>query len=340
MQYLFYTYLFIFWTLFWSFASVLIYRLKKREKWIIWWRSHCPKCNTVLKFADLIPIFSWLKNRWKCMYCKEKVSSIYILLELSAWLLFALIWYFLLDYNLIFSWNITEITKMFFWLSIWFITILYTFYDILFLEVHDWILFVWISIVILWLILQTIWLVNIFDTISLVENSFGNLVIYSSIFLSITIIWLLYLIMLKWLKEWLDVIIILSIIWALFAYKNFFWINLWEISILNWVISALAIFIFFFIQILISKWAWLWWWDLRIAIMLWLIVWISYSISSMMITYFAWSIIWIAIIIISKLKNKKNTIDTQIPFWPFLAIWLFITVFYTELINEILNNYF
>ena len=156
MQYLFYIYLFIFWTLFWSFASVLIYRLKNREKWIIWWRSHCTKCNNILKCIDLIPIFSWLKNKWKCKYCKEKISSIYILLELSTWLLFALIWYFLLDYNLIFSLDFAEITKMIFWLSIWFITIVYTFYDILFLEVHDWVLLAWISIVILWLILQTI----------------------------------------------------------------------------------------------------------------------------------------------------------------------------------------
>jgi leader peptidase (prepilin peptidase)/N-methyltransferase len=144
METFFYLCLFIFWTLFWSFSSVLIYRLKSWESWIMNWRSHCPKCNNILHSLELIPIFSWIKNLWKCKYCKEKVSAIYPSLEISTWILFTLIWYFLIDFNLIVSLNWFEIFKLIFWLSIWFISIIYIFYDILFLEIHEWVLLTWI----------------------------------------------------------------------------------------------------------------------------------------------------------------------------------------------------
>ena len=137
MDIFFYSFLFIFWTLFWSFASIVIYRIKSWEGWILNWRSHCASCNKVLKALDLIPILSYLLNKWACSSCKKKVSHIYPLLEISTWILFWLIWYFLIDYSLIFSGNITEIIKLVFFLIIWFITIVYTFYDILFLEISE-----------------------------------------------------------------------------------------------------------------------------------------------------------------------------------------------------------
>jgi leader peptidase (prepilin peptidase) / N-methyltransferase len=46
---------------------------------------------TVLKAIDLIPIVSWVMNKGNCKYCKEKVSSIYPILELSTGALFAMI---------------------------------------------------------------------------------------------------------------------------------------------------------------------------------------------------------------------------------------------------------
>jgi len=327
MENFFYLSLFIFWTLFWSFASVLIYRLKSGESWIMNGRSHCPKCNNTLQALELIPIFSWIKNLWKCHYCKEKVSSIYPLLEISTWILFALIWYFLIDYNLIYNLNFIEISKLLFWLSIWFITILYIFYDLLFLEIHDWIMLVWI---VLWL-----WFLSI--------NTFLNnslLISLSSILLTLTIIWWLYIIMLKELKEIWDILIIILSIWVLYIYKIGFWIDLTEIAIFDWLIWALSIFIFFFLQIIISKWAWMWWWDLRIAIMIWLLLGTNLIFPWLMLTYMIWSIIWIIFIIYWKLNKKWTTMSTQIPFWPFLAIWFFITIFYNNEILNIMSIYF
>ena len=327
MENFFYLSLFIFGTLFWSFASVLIYRLKSGEKWILNWRSHCPKCNNVLGALELIPIFSWIKNLWKCYYCKEKISNIYPLLELSTWLLFALIWYFLIDLTQIYSLNIFEIIKLIFWLSIWFISIIYTFYDLLFLEIHDWIMLSWIIL--------GIWILS-FDTIF--NNSL--LISLSSIILSLTIIWWLYIIMLKELKEIYDVLIILWSIALLYIYKLIFWIDLTSIQIFDWIIWALSIFVFFFLQILISKWAWMWWGDLRIAIMIWLLLWTSLIFPALMITYMIWSIIWILFVIHWKIKKKWTTINAQIPFWPFLALGFFITIFYNTEILNIMSIYF
>lgn len=87
----FYLSLFAFGTLFGSFSSVIIYRLKSGEKGIMTGRSHCGSCNKTLKALDLVPIFSWLFRKGKCAYCEKKVSAIYPFLELSAGTLFALI---------------------------------------------------------------------------------------------------------------------------------------------------------------------------------------------------------------------------------------------------------
>ncbi len=52
-------------------------------------------------------------------------------------LLFVAVGYFLLDFNLLLAYDAIEIGKMFFWLFVVFISVVYTFYDILFLEIHD-----------------------------------------------------------------------------------------------------------------------------------------------------------------------------------------------------------
>lgn len=339
MEYFFYFCLFVFWTLFGSFWSVIIYRLKSWEWWIWNWRSHCPKCNTMLNALDLIPLVSWAVNKAKCKYCKEKVSGIYPLLELSTGILFSLIWYFLIDFNLISSLDIFEITKLIFWLSIWFVTILYIYYDILFLEIHEWILLTWIWIILVWLWAQTIF--SDFSLISILPSGIENIGIWlSAIFISIIIIWILYIVMLKELHEFYDVLLLILAISILYTFKLITWINLSDVAILNWIIWVLIIFLFFFIQILISWWKWMWWGDLRIAIMIWLILWINFSFPWLMLTYLVWSVIWIWFIIQNRIKNKWTKLNTQIPFWPFLAIWFFVTIFYSMEISNIISMYF
>lgn len=342
MELFFYFCLFIFWILFWSFSSVIIYRLKSWESGILSGRSHCAKCNHILWAFDLIPIFSWLKNLWKCKYCKQKISAIYPFLEISMWLLFTLIWYFLIDINLIINWDFNEILKLFFWLIIWFITIVYTFYDILFLEIHDWIMLFWIISIIIAIIFQSFWIINIIPNLNILTNQNYLETLYSILLLIIWIIWL-YIIMLKGLKELYDIIILIFIWILIYLFNIYFtdYTSLLDFPAISALIWAYSIFIFFFIQIIISKWAWMWWWDLRIAIFIWLLLWSSLAFEWTFMSYIVWSFLWVWAIIFSKFKNWfKTTFNSQIPFWPFLAIGFFITIFYSETILNFTRIYF
>jgi leader peptidase (prepilin peptidase)/N-methyltransferase len=54
-------------------------------------QSHCVSCNHKLGPLDLIPIFSYLFLGGKCRYCKEKIRSRYVLLEIMSGLAFLLL---------------------------------------------------------------------------------------------------------------------------------------------------------------------------------------------------------------------------------------------------------
>lgn len=334
MQNIYYFILFIFWALFWSFASVLIYRLKSAEKWILNWRSHCQNCKKTLWALDLIPIFSWLFNLWKCKYCKTKISYIYPFLEIFTWIIFVSVWVFLTDFQLILNLNFLEIIKLLFWLSISFITILYIFYDILFLEIHEWIMLTWISLAFLWVLINSFSL-PLLETISVSNLSILQIIISSAI--SLIILTSFYLIMLKELKVIYDFLLIFAMIWLLFLSKNYFFTeNFYQIPMISSIIWAFWIFIFFFLQIVLSKWKALWWWDLRIWMMIWLLFWINFSFIWIAMWYLVWSIIWIFIII----KNFKKKEANIVPFWPFLWIWFFLTLFFHNYITIFIEKYF
>ena len=82
-----------------SFGSVIFYRLwdwptKETWKWFLVWRSECPKCHHKLSARNLVPLFSWIFQWWKCEYCKSPISRFYPFLEISTVCIF--IWLFLL----------------------------------------------------------------------------------------------------------------------------------------------------------------------------------------------------------------------------------------------------
>lgn len=338
MNAVFFLLLFVLWTIFWSFGSVLIYRLYSKEWGIINWRSRCSMCRKILKFIDLVPIFSFLWNLWKCRYCKKRLSRIYILLEVSTWILFALIWYFLIDINLLAAFQTQEIIKLMVWLAIWFITILYIFYDILFLEIHEWIMLFWIIFAVFGLFINTFYF-PILPSISPLIWTYYTWVF--SILICIVILFWLYQIMLKELSVFADVSILIWSILLIVAFKYFFAIdNISTIPLISWISWALGIFIFFYLQILLSKWKALWWWDLRIWIMVWLLLWISYSFAWMFLTYLVWSIISVWILITKKSKSKKKKVSTIIPFGPFIWVGFFLTIFFLPSIQKLIEVYF
>jgi len=50
--------------------------------------SFCPKCKEPLKWYMNIPLFSYIFLKGKCAYCKEKISPLYFITELSTGILF------------------------------------------------------------------------------------------------------------------------------------------------------------------------------------------------------------------------------------------------------------
>lgn len=64
-----------------SFLNVCIYRLPRRES-VISPGSHCPSCGKKIRWADNIPIISWLALRGRCRDCGERISIRYPMVEL------------------------------------------------------------------------------------------------------------------------------------------------------------------------------------------------------------------------------------------------------------------
>lgn len=79
--------IFVIGTLFGSFYTLALFRIPKRED-ITHTQSYCPKCNHKLSFLDLIPILSYIFIGGKCRYCKEKISSRYLIIEILSGILF------------------------------------------------------------------------------------------------------------------------------------------------------------------------------------------------------------------------------------------------------------
>ncbi|MCP1101914.1 leader peptidase (prepilin peptidase)/N-methyltransferase [Aequitasia blattaphilus] len=63
-----------------SFLNVLIYRVPRKMNYVSG-RSMCPSCEHELNFLDMVPVFGWIFLGGKCRYCKEKISSRYMLIE-------------------------------------------------------------------------------------------------------------------------------------------------------------------------------------------------------------------------------------------------------------------
>lgn len=84
-----------------SFLNVCIYRIPRGES-ISYPSSYCQKCHHPLKPVDLIPVFSYLLLKGKCRYCKSKISSQYIWIEILHSLLYGLtVYHFGLNFNAI-----------------------------------------------------------------------------------------------------------------------------------------------------------------------------------------------------------------------------------------------
>ena len=83
---------FIFAIAFGSFINVLIYRLPRKIS-LVSPGSHCPKCDSPIRYSDNIPLLSFILLRGKCRNCGAKISFRYPLIELLAGLLAVISFY-------------------------------------------------------------------------------------------------------------------------------------------------------------------------------------------------------------------------------------------------------
>lgn len=92
MRILYTVFMLIMGTIFGSFYNVVGYRIPNGLS-IVRPGSFCPKCNHSLKWYELIPIFSYVFQQGKCRSCKERISIIYPMVEITTGILFAVSYY-------------------------------------------------------------------------------------------------------------------------------------------------------------------------------------------------------------------------------------------------------
>jgi leader peptidase (prepilin peptidase)/N-methyltransferase len=83
-------YAFVIGTLIGSFLNVVILRLPRGED-LVYRRSHCPACQTQLRWYHNIPLLSFLALRGKCAFCGVRISWRYPLIELATGLIAAVL---------------------------------------------------------------------------------------------------------------------------------------------------------------------------------------------------------------------------------------------------------
>ena len=98
LQYLSYIFVFVLGLIIGSFLNVYILRLHtgKDTKG----RSSCASCGKALVWYELVPIVSFIFLKGRCSKCKTRISFQYPLVELSAAILFLLLWTYIDDTKL------------------------------------------------------------------------------------------------------------------------------------------------------------------------------------------------------------------------------------------------
>ena len=238
-----------------SFGSVIFYRLwdwptKETRKWFLVWRSECPKCQHQLHAKNLIPLFSWIFQWWKCEYCKSPISKFYPFLELSTVCIF--VWLFLIFWK---YWILNHPI----WLKEWYIYMpfilisarllwLIFLYDIKTYELH---------------ITATVFLaiISIFFTLFFGVNKLEILLwiwIFTVIFLFIYF-WSKLYVKQKYKKDaewfWLWDVIIAPILWArLVFFLKPTWLFQWCYLVCFFVILSCVVgLLYYLIELLINK---------------------------------------------------------------------------------------
>jgi len=108
-----------------SFLNVVILRLHTKK--ISRGRSKCMHCAHELLAHDLVPVLSFLFLRGRCRYCRVKMSSQYIVVELVTTIMFLLVYMRLIgDVSLL---NLTNILMFAYYAFVFSLLIVMSVYD-------------------------------------------------------------------------------------------------------------------------------------------------------------------------------------------------------------------
>ncbi|MFH1461148.1 MAG: prepilin peptidase, partial [Patescibacteria group bacterium] len=145
--------IFIFGLMIGSFLNVAICRLETKEKILIS-RSHCPRCGTILKWFELIPILSFLIQKGRCRYCGKRISFQYPMVEIFTGLLFFLIFNFQFSiFNKFSIFNFQTLELFYYFIIVSFLIVIFV-YDLKHYLIPDKIVFPAIIIVLLFNLLN------------------------------------------------------------------------------------------------------------------------------------------------------------------------------------------
>jgi prepilin signal peptidase PulO-like enzyme (type II secretory pathway) len=314
---LYYFILFILWTFFWSFSTVLTSRWRDKKPGIMTGRSECPKCWHTLRPTELVPIFSWILQWGKCASCKGKISILYPLSEIMMWLLF--VWSGYLSFGFWYTWEDFMWWVFLFWT---FVTWVYIIYDIRYMEIPDEIVIPWILFTCGLLIYHSItWGSNLwYDTSSYLSSSHlvidhvsAAVLVYSFFFLQILIPWTIFLIKNK------DYANTIKLFFSYFTFPIIMILGLFcKQKPENTDTLELP--------------AWIWWWDLRLAWFVWLTLGGIHSLAAIFFAYLVGSIVGLVMIWVSYLRGTGRS--HEIAFWPFIWIWWILSLsYYSEILD-------
>ncbi len=309
---------FILWLLFGSLSTVLTERWRNHKWGILLWRSECIYCHHMLSAKELIPLFSYIFQRGRCLHCSKKISISYPLSELFMAILFTVI-----SYKILAWWYDLFSIQHFVLLSCAFITWVYTIYDIRYMEIPDKIMIpgIWGIIILSTLV----WIFPDFSSLffdfpsydgdtkwMLLDHLYGAGILYTFLYLQILIPGSWHLISHQQFKELKELLLgyFLFPIMLLFGKFNTPHDKWEDITIPTWVGGG----------------------DLRIALFIGLSLGTIHGIASFFFAYIIGSIIGIYIL----LRKGRTQKSHEIPFWPFLAIgWVLAIFFYEDILDII-----
>lgn len=111
-----FSWVFVLGTIIGSFINVLVMRSLRGEQYF-WGRSKCDACQRVLKWYELIPLFSFIALRGKCKTCHEPIDVMHPVVELLSGSLF--LWWFGIGFAFFqLSLQPLHIVQPFFWLVV------------------------------------------------------------------------------------------------------------------------------------------------------------------------------------------------------------------------------